>query len=63
MREMMRQLGFGASLPLIGYVFDQDWADDREADVLAFFRASQKARDILAESDAEWEDLRPLMKV
>ena len=47
---------------MLGYVFDEGWANDHQSDVLAFVHASRKAKDILASSDTEWQRLRPLMK-
>ena len=61
--EITGRLGIESEIPLIGYVFDETWAAARKADVLAFFRASQAAREILAASESEWDALRPLMKV
>ena len=61
--EIARKLGIKSAVPLVGYVFDEDWAAANEERVLAFLRATRKAKAILAESDAEWERLRPLMKV
>lgn len=60
--DMVRELGIGAKVPLIGYVFDETWAEANRDDMLGFVRATRKARDILAASDGEWERLRPLMK-
>lgn len=60
--EAARQLGVAASVPLLGYVFDEVWADAHRDDLLALVHASRKAKDILAQSDAEWDRLRPLMK-
>ncbi|HSR71859.1 MAG TPA: ABC transporter substrate-binding protein, partial [Kiloniellales bacterium] len=60
--DIVRELGIESKVPLVGYVFDEDWAAANEADVLAFVRATRAARGILAESDAEWERLRPRMK-
>jgi NitT/TauT family transport system substrate-binding protein len=60
--DAARDLGIGTQVPLLGYVFDEAWADTHEEDLLALVRASRKAKDLLARSDAEWERLRPLMK-
>lgn len=60
--DIVRDLGIGAKVPLIGYVFDEAWAETHRDDVLGFVRATRKAREIMAESDAEWDRLRPLMK-
>jgi NitT/TauT family transport system substrate-binding protein len=60
--EAARDLGISTQVPLLGYVFDETWADAHTEDVLALVRASRKAKDLLARSDAEWKRVRPLMK-
>lgn len=54
-------LGIARGVPLLGYVFDTGWAAAHRDDALGFLRASRRAKQILLESDAEWERLRPLM--
>lgn len=61
--QMLSKFGIGSKVPLIGYVFDEQWGNSKRDGVAAFFRATRNARKILAESDEEWEHLRPLMKV
>jgi NitT/TauT family transport system substrate-binding protein len=60
--DAQKELGIQTQVPLLGYVFDEGWADTHKDDLLALVRASRKAKDLLAHSDAEWERLRPLMK-
>ena len=60
--EAAQELGFAANAPLLGYVFDEAWAEAHRDDVLALVRASRAAKRIMQESDAEWERLRPLTK-
>ena len=60
--EVTRDLGIERPVPLIGYVFDESLAAGRREDVTAFVRATRRAKAILADSDAEWDRLRPLMK-
>jgi NitT/TauT family transport system substrate-binding protein len=55
-------LGIASDVPLLGYVFDEGWAGSHRDDALALARVSRKAKQMLAQSDAEWEALRPLMK-
>ncbi len=59
---MMRQLGLSASVPAVGFVFHESWAKANPVALGAFVAASQKAKAIMARSDAEWDRLRPLMK-
>lgn len=60
--DIVHDLGIKSRVPLIGYVFDEAWAQEHREDVQAFVRASRRAKAIMAESDAEWDRLRPLMK-
>ena len=60
--EMVSALGIDGKIPLIGYVFDQTWAEANREQLLGFIAASREAKDILRRSDEEWVRLRPLMK-
>ncbi|GAA4250980.1 ABC transporter substrate-binding protein [Azospirillum formosense] len=59
---MMRDLGLSAQVPAVGFVFHEGWAKANPAALDAFVAASRKAKAIMAQSDAEWDRLRPLMK-
>jgi NitT/TauT family transport system substrate-binding protein len=63
LREVMRTLGADADVPMVGYVFREHWAREHDGAVEGLMRASRRAKDILLSSDAEWERLRPLMRV
>jgi len=63
LRDVARSLGVDADVPMLGYVFREQWARDHDGVMQAFARASRKAKDILLVSDAEWDRLRPLMRV
>lgn len=58
--EAMAELGIDPAPPLIGFVWDTARTDP--AHVAAFLRAAEQARELLAESDAEWEARRPMMR-
>jgi NitT/TauT family transport system substrate-binding protein len=60
MDEVMRELGIASSIPLVGYVVSERWAERQGRTVEAFVRASRRARQILASSDAEWDAIAPL---
>ena len=62
-KQMMRDLGVEESLPLLMWIFPQQKFDDDFESVLKFLRSSYAAKKILAESDAEWQRIRPLLKV
>ncbi len=61
--EVLSALGINASVPLIGWVFDESWAAEHRQQLTGFLRATYAAKLILAESDEEWERIRPLVNV
>lgn len=60
--EVTQALGIDARVPLLGYVFRESWAEAKKPEVLAFLRVSRQAKEILRESDAEWERLRSMTR-
>jgi NitT/TauT family transport system substrate-binding protein len=60
--EILKGLGIDKPIPLIGWVFREDWAAANSATVKNFLDASYEAKAILASSDAEWDWLRPKMR-
>ena len=56
-------LGATGPISAIGYVFNEEWANEHKDAMLGFVRASRDAKDLLAESDEEWRRLRPLMNI
>ncbi|WP_209262486.1 ABC transporter substrate-binding protein [Thiorhodococcus minor] len=61
--EAVKRLGIEVKVPMIGYVFDEDWAKANPEAIRGYLRAVHKAKALLAESNAEWERIRPLMGV
>ena len=59
--DILAGLGVEKPMPLIGWVFREDWANQNREAMERFLSASQEANSLLAKSDAEWERLRPLM--
>lgn len=60
--EMLEGLGVQAQVPLLGWVFDQTWADENPDALNSFLQASAAAKDLLFWSDDEWQRIRPLIK-
>ena len=58
--EILPELGIGRSLPLIGYVFSEEWANKNKGTIKGFIAASEEAREILRTSDAEWKRIQKL---
>ena len=61
LEEVVRELGAKGEVSMVGYVFNQKWADKNLAGIQGFLRAAAKANELLATSDAEWDRLKPLM--
>jgi len=51
-------LGAKGPVSAIGYVFSENWADRHVEAMKAFIKASREAKEIMKNSDAEWERLR-----
>jgi NitT/TauT family transport system substrate-binding protein len=62
MPEILAELGIDRSLPMVGWVFSERWAAKNPAAIAGFLRASAAAKKLMAESDAVWEELRPLTR-
>jgi len=60
--DAARDLGLDPDIPLLGYVMKGDFVRRHADAVRGFAAAARAAKEILAESDAEWDRLRPLMK-
>ncbi len=61
--EVMKALDVDKPPPLIGFVFSQNLTKEKAKAIEGFMKAVGQANKILRESDAEWDRLRPLMKV
>jgi NitT/TauT family transport system substrate-binding protein len=60
--EILSGLGVDKPIPLIGWVFREDWASQNPQTMERFMAASMEAKSIMAKNDAEWERLKPLMR-
>ena len=58
--EILPKLGVEASVPLLVWMFDEQWAEKNWQLVNGFLRATYAAKRILARSEAEWERIAPL---
>jgi NitT/TauT family transport system substrate-binding protein len=61
--DVLPKLGVTGRPAMIGYVFDEGWAEKNGDVVARFLDAAREAKDILATSDAEWERIAPLTGV
>ena len=60
--EMLNALGVNTEIPLLGWVFDEKWADKNSQALIGFLQASREAKQILSRSDQEWQRIRALTK-
>ena len=61
MADLLTELGLDRNLPVLGYVFAQDWAGNNRDLVNHFAESLARAREQLAGHPDDWADLRPLM--
>jgi NitT/TauT family transport system substrate-binding protein len=60
--QMLAELGITNTVPLLGWVFDQEWAAKHNQKLTGFLQASNEAKQILFLCDAEWQRIRSLTK-
>ena len=59
---MLTELGITNKVPLLGWVFDQEWAAKHNQKITGFLQASNEAKRLLLFCDEEWQRIRPLTK-
>ena len=60
--DVLAGLGIYQPIPLIGWVFRDDWASQNKATLNQFLAASQEAKQLMKTSDAIWGPLKPRMR-
>lgn len=60
--QMLAELGITTKVPLLGWVFDQDWATKNNQKLTGFLQASKEAKQLLLLCDEEWQRIRSLTK-
>jgi NitT/TauT family transport system substrate-binding protein len=58
--DLLPKLGAKGRAAMLGYVFDETWANANHDQVARFIAVTRRAKEILATSDAEWETIAPL---
>lgn len=58
--DIVKGLGVDTALPLVGWIFADEWKEKHSERLDNFLKASQEARQILIDSDEEWARIRPL---
>ncbi|MDO9269062.1 MAG: ABC transporter substrate-binding protein [Methylobacter sp.] len=62
-RGILKGLGIQESVPSLGYVFRESWANSHKQALNNFFKASKQAKNQLCTADAAWQKIAPLTKV
>jgi NitT/TauT family transport system substrate-binding protein len=57
--DVVKSLGATGPVAMVGYVFSDKWAAHNRSLLDRFFAATRQAKDILAQSPAEWRRLAP----
>jgi NitT/TauT family transport system substrate-binding protein len=63
MEAIERRLGASGPVAMVGYAFDAGWAAKNKSAVARFLGVAAKAKDILANSEDEWQRLGPRIGV
>jgi NitT/TauT family transport system substrate-binding protein len=63
MEAIEKHLGAEGPVAMVGYAFDAGWAAKNKSAVARFLDVAAKAKDILANSEAEWQRLAPRIGV
>ena len=58
--DLLPGLGAKGRTAMIGYVFDEKWEGANRDALARFIAVTREAKEILATSDAEWQDIAPL---
>lgn len=62
LKQISQQLGLNSELPMLGYVFQQSWAERYPEQVAALSQASNAAKTYLLQNPNAWSSIRPLMR-
>ncbi len=58
--DLLPKLGAKGRTAMIGYVFDETWANAKQDVIERFIAMTRAAKEILSTSDAEWDKIAPL---
>ena len=58
--DLLPKLGAKGRTAMIGYVFDEAWANAKQDVIERFIAMTRAAKEILSTSDAEWDKIAPL---
>lgn len=61
-KQILEGLGITASVPTLGYVFNQGWANQNKKAVNDFLQAAKQSKELLCSDDAAWNKIIPLTR-
>lgn len=61
--EIIENLKISSNVPVIGWVFRDDWSDKNVDLLKRFLKTSDEAKKVMLESDEVWNSIKPSMKV
>jgi NitT/TauT family transport system substrate-binding protein len=59
---ILEELGVEPTIPTLGYVFREDWAEKNRSLMDGFLAATVEAKNLLCESDPAWRAIEPLTR-
>ncbi|MEE9412482.1 MAG: ABC transporter substrate-binding protein [Methylococcales bacterium] len=60
--EMLKLLGIEQTLPTLGYIFDEHWANQHRQAIQRFLKISRQAKNLICTSDKIWSTVLPLTR-
>ena len=60
--DVISELGVPSGVPVIGWVFHENWGNEKLGILNKFLQSSKEAKQLMLESDAIWEKVRPFMQ-
>ena len=61
-KSIINKLGISSEVPIIGWVFRDEFAENNKLILDKFLKSSDEAKKIMFESSESWEKIRPIMK-
>jgi len=62
LHDIIHQLGINKTVPILGYVFSQQWAEQNGKTINAFLTANRQAGELLCSSEQHWQAILPLTR-
>ena len=60
--ELLKLLGVEQTLPTLGYIFDENWANQHRQAIQSFLKISRQAKNLICTSDQVWKTVLPLTR-